>query len=132
MSDVAYFYPPVYQRAPEGSQDSLGPLPGSGGGGSPGQPGKDGASTLTGTGAPPDSLGNDGDVYFALDAQGGAVSFYDKKTAGHWPAQGINLVGAAGTQILGADGPPSEAAVGPEGTLFLDRLNVVIYQARAN
>lgn len=129
MSDVGYFYPPVYQKAPEGSQDSLGP--GLGGGGS-GQPGKDGASTLTGTGAPPDSLGKDGDVYFSLAADGSAVAFYDAKKDGHWPVAGISLVGKAGTQILGADGPPSDAAVGPEGTLYLDRLNVIIYQARAN
>lgn len=129
MSDVAYFYPPVYQKAPPGSQDNLGPLPGSGGGGTPG---KDGSSVLTGTGAPPDSLGNDGDVYFSLNAGGMAVTFYDKKVAGHWPDSGIDLRGAPGSQILGADGPPSEGAVGPEGTLFFDRLNVVIYQARAN
>jgi hypothetical protein len=136
MSDVAYFYPPVYQQSPAGSTDDLGPVPGSGGAGTPGAAGQDGASTLTGTGAPPDSLGKDGDSYFALNADGDAVTFYSPKANGHWPSVGVSLIGPAAPPaptISGGNGPPDSANVGLPGSLYLDRASstVDLYQAQA-
>ena len=135
MADVAYFYPPKYQKAPAGSNDSLGG--GSRGAGTPGAPGKDGASTLTGSLPPPDSLGKDGDTYILLNADGDALQFWGPKTGGHWPASGVSMRGAAGAPGVDApfpiagDGPPDPNNVGRPGQIFLDRINAQIYLATA-
>ena len=122
MDYPAFFIPPVYQRAPEGSADYLGPNK---------VPPSTAASSgvLTGTGAPPDSLGKDGDLYFELSANGSAVTFWDTKKDGHWPSSGIALGGVA---AISADGPPSDNAVGPLGQIYIDRLNAVLYMAQAS
>lgn len=133
MGDVAYFYPPAYQRSPAGSDDTLT----TGSNGKPGAAGRDGASTLTGTGAPSDALGKDGDSYFALSPDGEAVAFYSPKAGGHWPAQGVPLVGTRGSP--GADapfpisgsGPPDPNNVGRPGQIYLDTVNAQIYLASA-
>lgn len=129
MGDVAYFYPPAYQRAPAGSTDSLG-----GGNGQAGADGKDGASTLTGSAPPPDSLGKDGDTYILLSADGQALVYYGAKVDGRWPATGVSMRGADGAPgpaPIGGNGPPDENNVGPLGQLYLDRANAAIYQAQA-
>lgn len=54
MADVAYFYPPPYQRAPAGSRDSLGSAPSTGGGvaAQPASVGGDGPPDETKVGPP--------------------------------------------------------------------------------
>jgi hypothetical protein len=62
--------------------------------GDPGDDGAPGNSVLTGSGAPDGGDGNDGDVYFDLDAPG---MFYGPKAGGVWPA-GVSLKGDPGDE----------------------------------
>lgn len=52
MGDVAYFYPPPYQRAPAGSTDSLGGTPAAGAAAQPASIGGDGPPDETKVGPP--------------------------------------------------------------------------------
>jgi hypothetical protein len=56
-----------------------------------GAPGMDGRTILTGSGAPSNGLGSDGDLYY--DTSG--VKLHGPKASGVWPA-GVNLVGVQG------------------------------------
>lgn len=64
----------------------------------------DSANTiLNGSGAPANTLGNDGDFY--IDTAGHLL--YGPKAGGHWPATGVSLVGPTGaTGPQGPQGPP--------------------------
>lgn len=68
MADVAFFYPPPYQRAPEGSRDSLGSPPPAGGGPSaPAQP-----ASVGGDGPPDEAkVGPPGQLY--VDRRNGTI-----------------------------------------------------------
>jgi hypothetical protein len=60
---------------------------------------------LNGTGAPPDSLGNDGDFYLDTSAD----VLYGPKSGGTWPTTATSLVGPAGP----AGAPGAGATVTP-------------------
>jgi hypothetical protein len=78
---------------------------GGGGGGS----GTDGKTVLSGSGAPSNSLGTDGDFYIDIVAW----DIYGPKSGGTWPA-GVSLIGPEGPQ--GDPGPTgATGATGPQG-----------------
>lgn len=64
-----------------------------------GDPGTDGNTILNGSGAPNNSLGNDGDYYLDTDT----YDFYGPKAGGVWPTPGQSLIGPQGPA-----GPGSE------------------------
>jgi len=144
-------------QGPEGSPGPTGPtgpagpagVPGPQGiAGTPGIPGDDGHTILHGAGAPPDSLGADGDFY--LDDV--AFYLYGPKTQGAWPAVGTSLIGADGADgtdgadgadgadgtdgtdgntILSGAGAPG-AGVGVNGDFYLDTTAWVLYGPKAS
>lgn len=59
----------------------------------PGPQGPPGSQILTGTGAPTDVQGTDGDFY--VDDTAGASRLYGPKSAGFWPVGGVALSGIA-------------------------------------
>ena len=81
--------------------------------GLPGFDGTNGKTLLNGSGAPPDTLGSNGDFY--LDTTSDVL--YGPKTGGAWPATGVSLVGPKGaTGATGATGPAgATGAQGPQG-----------------
>ncbi|WP_405620249.1 polysaccharide deacetylase family protein [Streptomyces sp. NBC_00076] len=58
-----------------------------------GPAGKDGAAILTGTGAPSNGAGVNGDFY--IDTTPGAVKLYGPKASGTWPGSGVTLSGTS-------------------------------------
>lgn len=58
-----------------------------------GPAGKDGATIHSGTGAPSNLVGNDGDYY--LDTTTGSVQLYGPKSGGTWPSSGVGLNGVS-------------------------------------
>jgi collagen type VII alpha len=87
-------------QGPQGTPGSIGPA------GPQGITGVAGSTIRTGVGAPPNSLGNDGDYYFDPSSH----FFYGPRVAGTWP-NGYSILGAAGA--TGAAGPTG--ATGPTG-----------------
>ena len=78
----------------DGAQGPQGPA------GADGAAGTDGLSVLSGTGAPADTLGVDGEHYIDTDSS----TLYGPKAGGTWPA-GVSLIGPQGPQgPAGADG----------------------------
>lgn len=75
-----------------------------------GSPGQDGTSILSGVGAPTNSLGKDGDLYFETSNK----FIFGPKANGAWPLPGTSLTGATGPQ--GPTGPVGPAGpAGPAG-----------------
>lgn len=80
-----------------------------------------GPSLLTGYGPPSSALGRDGDVFFNSQDK----TLVGPKQNGAWPSDAVSLVGpsgdvgAAGTMIYGADGPPSDSQYA-DGSFFID------------
>ncbi|HCM25641.1 MAG: hypothetical protein A2Z99_10510 [Treponema sp. GWB1_62_6] len=92
-----------------------------------GKDGMDGAFWFAGTGAPADTLGEDGDLY--LDTEAGDLFL---KTAGTWSADPIlnltgepGLDGSAGAVWLFGDGLPG--AEGADGDFYLDSSTGDVY-----
>lgn len=79
----------------------------------------------SGTGAPSDSLGVNGDYYVATDTH----IFYGPKTAGAWPA-GTSIVGPIGSVILYGTGVPS-GGTGVNGDLYVRTSNGDLYAKAA-
>ena len=82
------------------------------------QAGADGNAVLNGSGAPADSVGNDGDFYLDTSAD----VLYGPKAGGTWPTPGVSLVGntgpagPAGPQgPTGSQGPAGVGTAGPSG-----------------
>jgi hypothetical protein len=102
---------PVGAPGPTGPAGPAGPI---GNTGPPGPAGANGNTVLNGTGAPPASVGTDGDFYIDTAAD----VLYGPKANGTWPATGTSLVGSPGT--TGPQGPAGPAgpqgAQGPHGT----------------
>jgi len=80
--------------------------------------GPTGAGMLTGTGAPSNAQGQDGDFYF----DSAATAVYGPKAANVWPGTGVSLIGPTGaagavgaTGATGAEGPTGPT--GPQGLL---------------
>src|SRR5262249_24282622 len=82
-----------------------------------GATGANGTSILNGTGAPANTLGNDGDFYIATDTK----RLYGPKASGAWPGTCVALVGPAGaTGLTGATGGTGVAgATGATGVAGL-------------
>jgi hypothetical protein len=103
-----------------GSQGPAGPVgvtgaPGTQGpAGAAGTNGKDGNTILSGTGAPADSVGNDGDFYLDTSAD----NLYGPKAGGSWPSAGTSLVGSPGT--TGPAGPQGPAGPAGSGAISID------------
>ncbi|MYR43075.1 SGNH/GDSL hydrolase family protein [Streptomyces sp. SID5910] len=66
-----------------------------------GPAGKDGSQILSGTGAPPASIGADGDYY--IDTTTGAVQLHGPKAAGAWPT-GVALGGGGSGAVSSVNG----------------------------
>ena len=78
-----------------GAQGPTGPR------GADGPAGADGNTVRNGTGAPADSLGNEGDFYIDTDTE----TIYGPKGETTWPTEGTSLIGSAGANGMdGADG----------------------------
>jgi hypothetical protein len=99
--------------------------------GATGPAGAAGAGVLSGSGAPNNATGADGDFYIDIAAS----VLYGPKTAGAWPATGMSLVGPAGAAgatgpagagVLSGSGAPNNA-IGSPGDLYFDTTNAVIY-----
>lgn len=97
-------------QGPKGDTGAQGPAGPAGATGPAGPAGADGSTVLNGTGAPADSVGNNGDFYIDTAAD----VLYGPKANGTWPAAGASLAGPAGpkgdTGPAGPQGPP-----GPPG-----------------
>jgi hypothetical protein len=102
------------QAGPQGNPGPAGPTGPAGTNGTNGKDGSNGkdgtngtngTTILTGTGAPADTLGNDGDFY--LDQSVSVL--YGPKTGGSWPTTGTSLVGPKGDQ--GPAGPSGASNV---------------------
>lgn len=78
--------------------------------GVPGSAGTNGTAVRSSTGAPPASLGANGD--FCIDTQNKIM--YGPKANGAWPSPGFSLVGPAGAQ--GPTGPTGPAGTGGTGS----------------
>ena len=90
-------------QGPPGNDGAVGPSGPAGPAGSTGPAGaagSNGNTVLNGTGAPADSIGDNGDFYIDTAAQ----VLYGPKSGGTWPAAGVSLVGPPGPQ-----GPPGTA-----------------------
>src|SRR5262249_27183072 len=83
---------PKAKAGPPGPQGPAGPA---GSNGAPGAPGADGKSVLNGSGAPSNSLGNNGDFY--LDTASANQNLYGPKAGGVWPGSPVALKGSNGT-----------------------------------
>lgn len=88
--------------------------------GASGAPGADGRTILSGTGAPSNGSGQNGDFYYDTASS----TIYGPKAAGSWPS-GVSLVGPQGIQGVpgdpgadGADGSPG--AAGADGRSLLN------------
>lgn len=96
-----------------GAAGVAGPTGPSGPTGPTGPAGPQGAGMVTGTGAPSDAVGQDGDFYF----DSAAAVVYGPKASGTWPASGVSLLGPTGpvgdTGPAGPTGP--QGATGPAG-----------------
>jgi Collagen triple helix repeat (20 copies) len=93
-----------------GPAGPAGPVGAPGVPGSPGPAGANGNTILNGTGAPAETLGNDGDFY--LDTA--ADVLYGPKAGGTWPVNRTSLVGNPGT--TGPAGPAGpQGLAGPQG-----------------
>jgi hypothetical protein len=91
-------------QGPTGATGVTGPI---GPTGPTGAIGPTGAGMLTGTGAPDNALGQDGDFYF----DSAAKAVYGPKASSAWPGSGVSLVGPTGaTGDAGPTGP-----TGPQG-----------------
>ena len=109
---------PAGATGPQGATGPAGPQGPQGDVGPQGPAGTDGRTWLSGTGAPSNALGEDGDFY--LDTS--ASTYYGPKAAGVWPS-GVSLVGATGaTGATGPQGPQGDpgptgatGATGPQG-----------------
>jgi len=132
---------------PAGPPGPQGPTGATGPQGIQGEPGQDGATILSGSGAPADTLGKTGDFY--LDTSNGAL--YGPKTDIGWPDSSISLVGpkgetgqagadgkdgkdgkqgVAGTNgatILSGSGGPGGTTGGNVGDFYIDTANGVLY-----
>jgi hypothetical protein len=103
-----------------------------------GPPGTNGSTILSGSGAPSNSLGNDGDFYIDTAAE----VLYGPKAGGAWPAAGVSLVGPPGVPgqngtngtngntILSGVGAPSES-LGNDGDFYIDTAGHVLYGPKA-
>ena len=110
---------------PAGDTGPAGPAGPTGAPGAPGSPGPAGANgntLLNGTGAPADTLGNDGDFY--LDTAGNVL--YGPKSGGTWPTPGTSLVGPPGPQGLAGSSTvdSGDLDVADNGTELLCHLNI--------
>lgn len=78
-----------------------------------GSPGQDGTSILSGVGAPTNSLGKDGDLYFETSSK----FIFGPKANGAWPLSGTSLTGPVGPiGPIGPIGPVGPVGpVGPQG-----------------
>lgn len=85
------------QTGPAGAQGPQGPQ---GPAGPAGAAGANGSTVLSGTGAPSDTTGNNGDFY--IDTA--AAVLYGPKANGAWPA--------TGTSLVGPQGPPGPVTAG--------------------
>ena len=90
-----------------GSNGATGPAGGAGATGATGAAGAPGNSFISGSGAPNNAVGANGDFYIST----GTSTLYGPKAAGVWPA-GVSLVGATGA--TGATG--GTGVTGPAGT----------------
>ena len=82
----------------------------------------DGASTLSGSGAPSNGTGFDGDYY--LDTATGG--FYGPKASGAWPASPTLL-----RSVITGSGAPSNG-LGVDGQVYLDTVGAVLYGPKAS
>jgi hypothetical protein len=105
--------------------------------GSPGAPGANGSTVLSGTGAPSDTIGNNGDFY--LDTN--TWTIYGPKANGAWPT-GVSLISQAssgsssggsggsgsdaGGHILSGSGAPTDN-IGANGDFYLDTSTSTLY-----
>lgn len=100
---------------PSSGTSLVGPTGATGATGAPGATGATGAagaSIISGTGAPTNGLGIDGDLYFDTSSK----FIFGPKTNGTWPGVGTSLIGATGPQgPVGPVGP-----VGPAGPAGAD------------
>lgn len=101
----------IVQEGPAGPQGPQGDQGIQGIQGVQGDPGADGNTLLSGSGAPSNGLGNDGDFY--IDTA--AFDIYGPKAGGVWPS---------GSSLIGATGPQ-----GPTGDGVQDPYQIVAYQA---
>ncbi|WP_197675077.1 collagen-like domain-containing protein [Halopseudomonas salegens] len=115
---------PAGPEGPQGPAGDIGPAGAQGDQGVPGLPGppgpqglqgENGRTILSGTGAPVDTQGNDGDLFYDQSVS----MLYGPKTAGSWPA-GVSLIGPAGPEgpegPQGPQGPQGETGIqGPQG-----------------
>ena len=103
-----------------GNPGATGPSGPAGPQGPAGPAGADGNAVLNGSGAPGDSVGNDGDFYLDTSAD----VLYGPKAGGTWPTPGVSLVGNTGpvgpAGPQGAAGPQGPAGVGTAGPSGLD------------
>ena len=112
-------------QGPPGSAGAVGPAGPTGDTGAQGPAGPAGANgntLLNGTGAPADTLGNDGDFY--LDTAGNVL--YGPKSGGTWPTPGTSLVGPPGPQGLAGSSTvdSGDLDVADNGTELLCHLNI--------
>lgn len=107
--------------------------------GNPGAPGTNGSAVLSGSGAPGNTIGNNGDFY--LDTS--TWTIYGPKANGVWPA-GVSLInqGSSGSgsgtgtgagsgsdtggHILSGSGAPSDS-IGVDGDFYLDTTTSTLY-----
>ncbi len=91
---------------------------------------------LNGAGAPPDTLGNDGDFY--IDTTNHIM--YGPKVTGTWPTPGVSLVGPPGTNgtngtngntVLHGSGAPADS-LGANGDFYVDTTHQVLYGPKTN
>ena len=122
--------------------ESLAGAPGPAGAAStvPGPSGAQGASLLTGGGAPSSSYGNVGDSY--IDINAGAL--YGAKTANGWPsafksligptgqAGAVGAAGADGTVLRYGNGAPTSATFAHDGDFYIDQIASKLYGPRAS
>jgi hypothetical protein len=103
--------------------------------GATGAAGADGRTVLSGSGAPSNGLGSNGDFYYDPAAR----TMYGPKASGSWPS-GVSLqgdtgatgaTGAAGTSLLNGAGAPA-SGVGSDGDFYLDTTNHRIYGPKAS
>ena len=91
--------------------------------GATGAPGEDGTSVLSGTGAPNNATGQNGD--FWLDLGSADYRLYGPKAGGVWPTPGVALKGANGAAgvdgrtWLSGSGTPA-AGLGANGDFYVD------------
>ncbi len=117
---------PAGSQGPTGDTGAVGPAGLAGATGASGPPGADGSTVLNGSGAPADTVGNDGDFYIDTAAN----VLYGPKAGGAWPAAGTSLVGPAGaTGPAGQAGPAGAAGVPGASTAGPGGLDVIVVQA---